>query len=405
MNRELRTVNQTPLTEIIRNEIMRNGPVRFDWFMECALYHPEFGYYAGARQRIGRTGDFYTNVSVGPVFGDVLASQLLEMWDKLGRTNEFTIVEQGAEDGQLAFDILSAFRYRIGLLPAEIRYKIVEPDPSKERRQRAILEPDFAGKTAWVARVADLESLTGVFLSNELVDAFPVRIVEYRDDRWSELLVENRGTGFNFISAEALDPELATALLKLPVPATQPYRTEINLNSARWIESVAAKLKSGFVLTIDYGFSREEFYKPERTEGTLTAYSKHRRIHSVLEDPGNIDITAHVDFTFLAETGRNAGLTIGGYTDQHHFMVGAAEADLRRFEKEIEEKGPTKRHSAFLAGYRTLMHPGTMGMAFKYLLLQKEVSGKTAISGFRYGGDPMKTLGFYVDKVAPLKKS
>ena len=382
-----------PLVEIIREKIRSNGPVTFSWFMEQALYHPEFGYYTAPRQRIGRAGDFYTNVSVGPVLGDMLASQLLKMWEKLGRTEEFTIAEQGAEDGQLALDILSAIQSREGELPGHLHYVIVEPHIEKQRQQRARLEPDFVENITWAAEIVDLKPMTGAFISNELVDALPVRIVEFQDDRWSELLVEARGTRFEFIATGDLAPDLAAALCKLPTPIAQPYRTEVNLNSTQWIRSVAAKLKAGFVLTIDYGFPRDEYYKLERTEGTLTAYSRHRRLDNPLDDPGKIDITAHVDFTSLAEAGESAGLTLAGYTDQHHFMVGAGEADLRRLEQQVAKSGLTKHHSAFLAGYRTLMHPGVMGMAFKYLLLQKGLLGDSSLSGFRYAGDPSQALG------------
>ena len=143
-----------PLVEIIREKIRSNGPVTFSWFMEQALYHPEFGYYTAPRQRIGRAGDFYTNVSVGPVLGDMLASQLLKMWEKLGRTEEFTIAEQGAEDGQLALDILSAIQSREGELPGHLHYVIVEPHTEKQRQQRARLEPDFVENITWAAELS-----------------------------------------------------------------------------------------------------------------------------------------------------------------------------------------------------------------------------------------------------------
>jgi SAM-dependent MidA family methyltransferase len=381
------------LGEIIRRTIEVNGPVPFPWFMEQALYHPDFGYYRIPRQRIGRSGDFYTNVSVGPVFGEMLALQLLEMRERLDRGEPFTIVEQGAEEGQLASDVLSAIGSRLGHLPFDLRYMIVEPHPEKQKEQQARLRSDFGANVRWITEPAELESVSGVFISNELVDAFPVHIVEFQNDRWTEVLVDHGEGEFKFLRSDHLEPELAHALAKIPKPVNQPYRTEINLKSGQWIRSIASKLRSGFILIVDYGFSREEYYKPERSEGTLTAYSKHRRIGDPLSEPGNIDITAHVDFSGLAEAGEMAGLALSGFTDQHHFMIGAGEAKLRRLEQEVAASGLTKKHSAFLAGYRTLMHPGTMGMTFKYLLFQKGLTKAPMLSGFRYGGDPYRGLG------------
>jgi len=162
--------------------------------------------------------------------------------------------------------------------------------------------------------------------------------------------------------------------------------------AARWIRSVSAKLEQGFVLIVDYGYARDEYYKPERTTGTLSCYSRHRRSDNPLERPGEIDITAHVDFTALAEAALQGSLKVSGYTDQHHFMVGAAESRLLAIEKAVALHGLTPDHTAFLRRYRTLMHPGTMGMAFKFLLLTKGLDGHPPLSGFKYGSDPWKSL-------------
>src|ERR1700692_1597136 len=133
----------SPLVNLIRNHLRRYGPIPFPWFMQQALYHPEYGYYASTRIRIGRQGDYYTNVSVGPLYGQLLASQLIEMWKLLGSPSDFTIVEQGAEDGQLAVDILSAIKEESTEAAGCIRYVILEPIPGKQQQQRARFEPDF----------------------------------------------------------------------------------------------------------------------------------------------------------------------------------------------------------------------------------------------------------------------
>jgi SAM-dependent MidA family methyltransferase len=384
-----------PLVALIRDYLQHNGPVSFPWFMEQALYHPEHGYYASTRRRIGREGDFYTNVSVGRLYGQLLASQLIEMWKTLGSPSRFMIVEEGSEDGQLAMDILSAIAEE-SLEAAEcIHYVIVEPIPGKQLQQQTRFDPAFLPKVTWLSGLAGLEAITGAFISNELVDAMPVHLVLYQDKKWWELFVAISGENFRFVPGKIEAPELRRALDLLPLPTASPYRTEVNLAATRWIQAVSAKLKRGFVLIVDYGFPRAEYYKPERTEGTLSCYSRHRRTYNPLERPGEIDITAHIDFTSLAEAAAKASLDVAGYTDQHHFMVGAAESRLLALEKSVQSEGTTRSHREFLGAYRTLMHPGNMGMAFKYLFLTKGLHDSPELSGFKYGLDPWKSLAWH----------
>jgi SAM-dependent MidA family methyltransferase len=383
----------SPLVALIRDRIRRYGPVSFPWFMEQALYHPEFGYYTSLRHRIGWEGDFYTNVSVSGLYGQLVAAQCVEMWKLLGAPRHFTIVEEGAEDGQLALDILSAINSESGVAYAATHYTIIEPTFNKQQQQRAKLEPRFFGKVTWLSRLADLEPVTGAFISNEFVDAMPVHTVEYRNGRWSELLVEVSGENFCFVPSCIKAPELVQALEKLP-PTPDPYRTEVNLTANRWIQAVGVKLRNGFVLIVDYGYSRDEYYRPERIEGTLSCYSRHRRTYNPFERPGELDITSHVDFTSLVEAASQADLCLAAYTDQHHFMVGAAEPRLRALEKGVAGRGGlTRAQSAFLGAYRTLMHPGSMGMAFKCLLLTKGLSPAAPLSGFKYAREPHRVLG------------
>lgn len=382
----------SPLVALIRDRLQRHGPVPFPWFMQQALYHPEFGYYTSSRLRIGRQGDYYTNVSVGRLYGQLLASQVIEMWKLLGSPSHFTIVEEGAEDGQLAIDILSAIMEESIEAAECIRYTILEPIPGKRLRQRARFEPALLAKVKWLSGIADLEGVNGVFISNELVDAMPVHLVVYRADAWSELLVDISGQDFCFVPAKIDSPGLARALDKLPLPALWPYTTEVNLAARRWIQSVSTRLEHGFVLIVDYGFPRAEYYKPDRTGGTLSCYSRHRRSYNPLERPGEIDISAHVDFTALAEAGAEAALEVAGYTDQHHFMVGAAESRLLALEKAAETEDFAQVRAAFLGPYRTLMHPGNMGMAFKFLLLTKGIDAHPQLTGFKYSSDPWKSL-------------
>jgi SAM-dependent MidA family methyltransferase len=361
------------LVRFIRETIQRDGPARFDWFMEQALYHPEFGYYSSGQCEIGRKGDYFTNVSVGPLFGRMLASQFAEMWEIMERPRQFTIVEQGAHHGEFADDVLTVMRD----FPATVRYAIVEPFPILEAWQKERLS-EFAGVVSWHKSLADLDPFVGIHFSNELIDAMPVRLIA-RDagGEWQEKFVDSSGDNFEFVRKPIADDQLRAHLPEIALPENAGYETEVNLAALDWIESVARKLERGFVLAVDYGYPRAEFYAPERMTGTLQAFARHRKIASPFEDGGGIDITAHVDWTGVAQHAENCGLNLIGFTDQHHFLTGLLESHPPR---------DSERRAL-----QTLLHPEFLGTRFQYLALGKKVSG-SGLSGFRFGRDPKTAL-------------
>jgi SAM-dependent MidA family methyltransferase len=359
----------SPLAALIRQEIAVAGPIPFRRFMELALYHPGLGYYSSGRARIGRGGDFFTNVSVGPLFGRLLARQLAEMWGNLAQPEDFTIVEQGANNGQLAADILGGLRDFAPDCFEATRYWIVEPNEQLALQQRTLL----AGEAAdWAPSIEALRPFAGVHVSNELIDAFPVHVVEWDGNAWQEHYVEVDGDEFVFVKGVLSSPALALACAKIPQPLPNGYVTEVNVAAAAWITGVSARVEDGYVLAVDYGHLREDYYHPDRATGTLSAYLSHRRERNPLSRPGEIDLTAHVDFTSLIDAGTAAGLRLCGYTDQHHFMValgtdyfaaGANPAELRAFQ--------------------TLMHPTMLGQAFKVVAFASG-NAPERLSGFRY---------------------
>lgn len=365
------------LTGIIRSAIAETGPIRFDWFMEQALYHPAFGYYSSGQCQIGRHGDYFTNVSVGPLFGRLLAVQFAEIWENLGRPRDFTIVEQGAHEGEFAGDILEEAREREAGFFSALRYCVIEPFPILEARQKERLR-SFTKRVTWLKSLSDLEPFTGVHFSNELLDSMPVRLISRESgEDWKERLVAEAGQGFAFVTRPITDGRLRQHLEKLPRPGDALYETEVNLVALDWIEEVARKLTRGFVLAVDYGYPRDEFYAAERTTGTLQCRAEHRAVRSPLEGIGQADITAHVDWTSVAERGEEAGLSLAGFTDQHHFVTGLL---TRRAPRESERRA-----------LQTLLHPELLGARFQYLALGKDVPPQQLI-GFRYARDPRKAL-------------
>ena len=366
-----------PLTAILRARIAATGPMPFRDFMDAALYHPEHGYYASGRARLGRGGDFFTSVSVGPLFGALLARQFAEMWTRLGEPAEFTIAEQGAHGGEFARDVLAALRETAPACFAAVRCEIIEPAENLRAAQRATLAEFDAAKVRWHPTLDALPPFTGVHFSNELPDAFPVHAVVWNGRAWRERHVATEGGRFVFTEREITSDALHAALARLP-PLPAGYRTEINLAAPAWIAALAAKLVRGFVLVVDYGFPRAEYYRPERTAGTLTGYAQHRRVDDVLAAPGETDLTAHVDFTALAERAGDAGLRVAGFTDQHHFMVALG---ALHFPANIPDTAASQRE---LRAFKTLMHPQMMGRSFQVLALEKNAAHPAPLAGFRF---------------------
>ena len=375
-----------PLTEILRDRIAREGPMSFRDFMDAALYHPEHGYYSSGRARIGRGGDFFTSVSVGPLFGALLARQFAEMWTRLGEPTEFTIVEQGAHRGEFARDVLTTLRETAPACFAATHFHIIEPSENLTAAQRETLGEFAAAKVRWFPALAALPAFIGVHFSNELPDAFPVHAVVWDGAMWRESHVALEGGRFIFIEREITSTPLRAALARLP-PVPAGYRTEINLAASDWINALAAKLQRGFALVIDYGFPRAEYYRPERTTGTLTGYAQHRRADDLLAAPGETDLTAHVDFTCLAERARDAGLRLAGFTDQHHFIVALG---ALHFPASLPDTADSRRE---LRAFKTLMHPQMLGRSFQVLALEKSAESPAPLTGFRFARDAAQALG------------
>ena len=388
------STSNTELREIIRDEIVRLGPISCERFIELALYHPRLGYYSHERLRVGRGGDFITNVSVGRLFGEILADQIVELWELLGRPPEFTIMEAGAETGELASDLLG----RLSQVGSAVSwsYVIAEPNESKQEQQRRQFhgksdEQELVptGSVRWVRNMNGLEPITGIILGNELLDAIPTRVVEFSEDRWREVCVSLQDDSFKFGLEPIKDPRLTARIDKIPRPLPQPYRTEVNPAATDWIRDAAKTLRRGFILMIDYGYSRSDYYAPLRTEGTLALYRNQQRQENMFERIGETDITTHVDFSAIAEAGLEAGCQLIGFTDQHHFMVGAGENRMRSFESTDDRED----RDQFLRAYKTLMHPEMMGLAFKYLLMGQGVPTMDKPTGFRYASEAKKMLG------------
>ncbi|MFN2542570.1 MAG: class I SAM-dependent methyltransferase [Chthoniobacterales bacterium] len=352
----------TELVQLIRETITQRGPVPFAWFMEQALYHPEHGYYSSGRAAIGRRGDYFTNVSVGPIFGQLLAVQFAEIWERLGRIENFVIVEEGAHHGDFARDVLEFARDRLPEFFDSLRYRIVEPFSTLQDRQVQTLEghapsrpknrgttspQDVCDKVQWQKT---LTPFVGVHFSNELLDALPVNLRGKRVGL----------AGVEFVLVDFPDD-----------PETKPNQAALD-----WLSTVAANLQRGFVVIIDYGHPRSQFHE------SLQTRAQHRHLDSPFEQIGHADITMHINWTDIAERAEANGLSIAGFTDQHHFISGI----LSEFPNLADDATSTR-------GLQTLLHPEMLGRAFQVLALSKDIDVARPLAGFKFARDSRTALG------------
>jgi SAM-dependent MidA family methyltransferase len=343
---------------LIRADIEKRGPISFARFMHRALYHPEHGYYSSGRCAIGRKGDYFTNVSVGPLFGEFLAAQFAEMWERLGSVEDFTIVEQGAHDGQFARDVLESVQKRAPEFFAALRYRIVEPFPILQDRQSRRLER-FRDKVEWRD---SLQPFVGVHFSNELLDAMPVRLISGN----MEKLVDLEDDKFVFVER----PISQQATFQLPA-----QRDAFNQAALDWIDDIAAKLQRGYVVAIDYGRLEDEF------QGNVQVRAQHRNLDSPFEQIGHADITMPLEWSTIIERAQANGLRVTGFTDQHHFLTGIISTwpDLLQARSGNSTVSSSRVQLAAAdrktkRALQTLLHPEMLGRAFQVIAFEKNIA-------------------------------
>ncbi|BAU27469.1 SAM-dependent MidA family methyltransferase [Aneurinibacillus soli] len=305
------------------------GSIPFRTFMETTLYDPEFGYYCKKRVKIGKGGDFYTSASVGSVYGQTLARVIADMLHTLPADRMCSIVEMGGGSGSLGADVLGALKEKGVLRDRRIRYVMIEISAYHRNLQQASLSA-FAGEVelCWYDTIAKakeaIPELYGVLFSNELSDAFPVHLVERGNKGWQEVHV-SLGEDGRFVERllPLVDKEVMAYIQRERIPALNGYRTEVNLEAIYWMKEAAAWLTCGYMLTVDYGYRREQLYTPSRRTGTLLCYREHTATDNPYEQPGEADITSHVNFSALMDTGETAGLATLSFSSQRDFLVAA----------------------------------------------------------------------------------
>ncbi len=337
----------------LRDEIERSGGwISFARYMELVLYEPGIGYYAAGARKFGAAGDFVTAPELGALFGRTLARQLREL--------PYPVLEFGAGSGALAEALLAR---------AELDYAILETSADLRARQQARL----GARVRWLEQLPG--RIRGVVIANEVADALPVHAVAWRDAGIME-----RGVAFSHALGWAERPaegDLLEQAKAIDVPT--PYESEVGLIGRAWMRALAERLEEGVIFVIDYGFPRAEYYHPQRAAGTLMCHYRHQAHADPFAYPGEQDVTAHVDFSGLAEAAVEAGLEVLGYATQAQFLVNCGITEVLA-EANVEN---ALHYAPLAAEAQKLLSPAEMGELFKVLAVGKGVS--TPLLGFARG--------------------
>jgi SAM-dependent MidA family methyltransferase len=392
--------------ERIAAEIREKGAITFARFMELALYCPNCGYYEREEDRIGTEGDYYTSVSGTSLFGELLGFQFAE-WLQEGQLaivrrdapeagpEATQVVEAGAHDGRLASDILAWTRRHRPTLFKRLRYSILEPSDTRRRWQQRRLA-EFGDKVRWATDFAELAGgarwsgcspnsapVQGVVFCNELLDAMPVHRLGWDANRraWFEWGVTLQAGTFVWTRLAAEKPgdqascgsqELAVGRFRAPIEEEllellpDGFSTEFCPAAEQWWRDAAGILKHGKLVAIDYGLTANEFLLPERKEGTLRAYRGHRPSNDVLANPGQQDITAHVNFTAVRDAGEAAGLKTQAFLTQAQFLTSIV---ARSWEAAGSSGAWTPNRTR---QFHTLTHPEHLGRSFRVLVQSRD---------------------------------
>jgi len=349
------------LIALIKNEIdMNEGSISFQRYMELTLYAPGLGYYAAGSTKLGEEGDFITAPEISPLFSQTLANAILPALNQ-----EQVILEVGAGRGRMAADIL-VYLEQQNKLPKE--YWILELSADLRERQKKTIEetiPELINKVKWLDSLPD--KFSGIVLANELLDAMPVQLFQKTKNDINEINVTWAEGKFAFALTSSFDSRLITRIkdieAELGAELDSGYVSEINFAAEDWIKSIGERLQQGVIVLIDYGFPRHEYYHVQRTQGTLMCHYRHRTHPDPLVYPGLQDITAHVDFTAMADAALEANMKVIGYTNQVSFLMGAGLVELaalndeRNVQKQMETATQIKK----------LTLPHEMGELFKVI--------------------------------------
>jgi len=369
--------NSLALVALICEEIAQaGGKIPFERFMSLALTAPGLGYYSAGNQKLGQHGDFVTAPEISPLFSRCIAHQCDQVLTRLHQDGAASILEFGAGSGIMAAEILQELE-RLQCLPEH--YYILEVSAELQQRQRETIQrhvPHLDGRVTWLQALPQ-PPFRGIVLANEVLDALPVHRFYKTPQGVGEYYVAWNGERFVWELGDMSRDLLTDFVSSLANDLPNNYQSEVNLSAAAWVGSVAEFMGEGVVLIVDYGFPRHEYYHAQRTQGTLMCHYRHRAHDDPFVYPGLQDITAHVDFTAVAEAACDAGLDVAGYNSQGFFLMANG---LEKFVASADINNP--EYVRTVQQIKTLTMPHEMGELFKVMALSKAYDG--ALQGFQF---------------------
>jgi SAM-dependent MidA family methyltransferase len=359
----------TPLAALLAERIRRFGPITFAEYMRECLYHPVHGYYS--RPEFRRFADYYTSVDVHPIFGRLLARQFAQMWEQLGRSSEFHLVEAAAGTGRLARQILDFAKARLPEFYQNVRYVAVERSPARCDQMAVRLAPHITSSRCHATIEIPAKILNGCVFSNELLDALPVHRVLQENGSLQEIFVTSDGTAFTELRLPLSTCAINEYFAAQKITLMEGQQAEAALECCDWIAEIGRRLERGFVLTIDYGHEAADLFDAQHMAGTVLAYANHRASEDFFAAPGQQDLTAHVNFTALRLWGERSSLESIGQTSQTAFLLALGQgnefADL--YDEGMDEAERVRSRLQL----KTLTFPEGMGERFQVLIQQKGV--------------------------------
>jgi SAM-dependent MidA family methyltransferase len=369
----------TPLSELLAERIRRFGPITFADYMRECLYHPAHGYYSRGESK--RFADYYTSADVHPIFARLLSRQFAEMWEYLGRPDEFTLVEAGAGAGRFATQVLDFCEGKLPAFYDALRYVAMERSASRREQAMERSKLDAAAGHFTTSAEVPARIAAGCLFSNELADALPVHRVVMDSGALKEILVSFRNGQFIEVLAPLSTCAISEYFAAQGIVLSEGQHAEAGLETCDWISEIGRRLERGYVLTIDYGHPAGDLFDDHHMRGTLLAYQNHRASESFYASPGEQDLTAHVNFTALETWGKRSGLETAGLTSQTAFLLALGQGN--EFADLYEEGQTEAERTKARLQLKTLIYPEGMGERFQVLIQRKgDISGRlTGLQG------------------------
>jgi len=374
------------LTKIIKSIIKETGPITFKKFMGLALYHKKYGYYTAGKRIIGKEGDYYTSPCVHPAFGEVIGN-LIQKAHELMEIGNFSIVEIGAEKGLLAQDILDAIKRNNPKVYRDIKYTIVEYSQKPVDQGKTSLKK-HSEKISRKSSISELgpNSVSGVLISNELVDSFPFHRAKIENGQLKEMYIDLEDDNFIEIFDHPSTKEIQDYFQGYNIEFLEGQEVEINLIADKWLREVSTVFYKGLVITIDYGFLAQELFNPSRLKGTYKCLYKHTISDNPYINIGEQDITAHVDFSNLIRVGESEDLKTTKYTTQGQFLIDWGILDIvERYSTDNKTFDITEQKNVM--AIKNLFLPELMGERFKVLIQEKSMGNRLK---YFYPNSPFK---------------